>query len=133
MTIGCAFFGHVGRDAEAKTSKNGNAYLRLSVRAGEGDAAQWVTVMYFGDDVAELAPRLEKGSGVYIEGTIRLETWEKQDGTKSSSLTVMASHCRPPQIGRNRPKRERKPRERTAPAQSRTPAARTFHDDPMPF
>lgn len=133
MTIGCAFFGHIGRDAAAKTSKNGNPYLRLSVRAGEGDATQWVTVMYFGDDVAELAPKLEKGSGVYIEGTIRLDTWEKQDGTKSSSLSVMASRCELPKIGKNRPKQERKPRERTAPAQDQAPAGGSLPDDDLPF
>jgi hypothetical protein len=38
--IEAAFFGSLGRDAEAKTSKNGKPYLRMNVSVGDGDAAQ---------------------------------------------------------------------------------------------
>jgi single-stranded DNA-binding protein len=106
MTIECAFFGTVGRDAEAKTSKNGRPYLRFSAREGDGDAAQWITVMYFGQDAAELAPEVQKGARVYVEGSLRLDSWEQQDGTQRTGLTVMSFHCRPAKIGRHR---QRKP------------------------
>jgi hypothetical protein len=36
MTIGCVF----STSAEVKTSKNGKAYLCLSVKAGDGDTAE---------------------------------------------------------------------------------------------
>jgi single-stranded DNA-binding protein len=102
MTIECAFFGAVGRDAEAKTSKNGKPYLRLSVRDGDGDGVQWISVIYFGQDTADLAPKLTKGARVYVEGSLRLDTWEQQDGTKRTGLNVMSFHCRPAAIGRNK-------------------------------
>src|SRR5262245_41710818 len=47
MTIEMAAFGRLGRDAELKTSKNGNQYLRFNMRCGDGDAAQWLSVMAF--------------------------------------------------------------------------------------
>jgi hypothetical protein len=37
--IECAFFGVLGRDGEAKTSKAGKPYLRLNMRVGDGESA----------------------------------------------------------------------------------------------
>jgi single-stranded DNA-binding protein len=106
MSIEVALFGTLGRDAESKTSKNGKTYLRLNLRTGDGDGAQWVSAMVFGDDVPELAQRLAKGSRVYIEGSIKLDEWAAQDGTKRHGLSVVSWHCRLAAIGRNKPKRE---------------------------
>lgn len=44
--IEAAMFGALGRDAEAKTSKSGKNYLRLNIRVGDGDAAQWVNARF---------------------------------------------------------------------------------------
>jgi len=55
MTIECAFFGTLGRDAERKTSATGKRYLRLSVRVGDGDGAQWVSVLAFDPEAIEVA------------------------------------------------------------------------------
>jgi single-stranded DNA-binding protein len=103
MSIECALFGVLGRDAESKISKNGKQYLRLNIRCGDGDAAQWVNAMVFGDDVPDLAARLEKGARVYVEGSLKLDEWTAQDGTKRHGLSVMSWHCRLAAIGRNRP------------------------------
>jgi single-stranded DNA-binding protein len=129
MAIEAAFLGTVGRDSDLKVSKAGKPYLRLSVRDGYGDAAQWVSVMYFGADAAELAPLFTKDSRVYVEGTIQLSTWE-QAGKQRAGLTVLSSYCRLAQIGRNRPKRERSTKH-----QNTTDAApdHDFHSDPVPF
>jgi single-stranded DNA-binding protein len=106
MSIECAFLGGLSRDAEAKTSKAGKTYLRLNARTGEGDAAQFVNVMVFDPDAIQIANKLVKGSRVYVEGKISLDEWTGKDGTKRQSLSVMSSHCRLSQIGRNKPKRE---------------------------
>ena len=45
--IACAFSGQIVRDAEAKTSKNRKPYTRFSVRLGNGEAAEFVSVMSF--------------------------------------------------------------------------------------
>jgi single-strand DNA-binding protein len=131
MSIECALFGVLGRDAESKTSKNGKQYLRLNIRCGDGESLQWVNAMVFGDDVPELAARLEKGSRVYIEGTLRLDSWTGQDGAERHGLSVMSWHCKLAGIGRNRPKRESddRPHAPTASAPTSAAARGTAHDD----
>jgi single-strand DNA-binding protein len=131
MSIEAALFGTLARDAEAKTSKSGKDYLRFSVRVGDGDAAQWVGVMLFGDAAAEVAPKLIKGSRVYVEGSLRLDEWTAADGATRHGLSVMSWHCRLAEIGRNKPRRQ--PITRTAGGATLVPAAPGFHDDPIPF
>jgi single-stranded DNA-binding protein len=118
MTIEVALFGVLGRDAESKVSKSGKAYLRLNIRSGDGDVAQWINAMIFGDDVPEFAPRLAKGARVYVEGSLKLDEWTAQDGTKRHGLSVMSWHCRLAEIGRNKPKRESDDSKRRAAATS---------------
>jgi single-stranded DNA-binding protein len=101
--IEVALFGVLGRDAESKVSKSGKPYLRLNIRSGDGDAAQWISTMVFGDDVQELAPKLVKGARVYIEGSIKLDAWTGADGAQRHGLSVMSWHCRLAQIGKNKP------------------------------
>jgi single-stranded DNA-binding protein len=136
MSIECALFGVLGRDAESKISKNGKQYLRLNIRCGDGDAAQWISAMVFGDDVPELAARLEKGSRVYLEGTLKLNAWTRADGVERHGLSVMSWHCRLAAIGRNKPAKhtDRGDDQTTAPpssaADDRQSRARgTAHDD----
>jgi single-stranded DNA-binding protein len=103
--IEAAFFGALGRDAEAKTSKTGKAYLRLNMRVGDGDGAQWVSVMAFDQNAIDAADKLLKGARVYVEGSLSVTEWSGQDGVKRHGLSVMSWHCRLAQIGRNRPVR----------------------------
>jgi single-stranded DNA-binding protein len=103
--IEAAFFGALGRDAEAKTSKAGKAYLRLNVRVGDGDGVQWVSVMAFDQNAIDAADKLLKGARVYVEGSLSVTEWSGQDGGKRHGLSMMSWHCRLSQIGRNRPKR----------------------------
>jgi single-stranded DNA-binding protein len=106
MTIEVAIFGILGRDAEEKVSKSGTPYLRLNVRSGDGDGAQWISAMTFDPEAIAAADRLVKNSRVYIEGTLRLNSWTGQDGAERHGLSVMSWHARLAAIGRNRPKRE---------------------------
>jgi single-stranded DNA-binding protein len=125
--IEAAFFGSLARGAETKISKGGKQYLRLSVRVGDGDAVQWVSVLAFDETAAAVPEKFLKGARVYVEGSIRIEEWTTQDGAKRSGLSCMSWHCRLSEIGRNRPKRDRKvgdDRNRSA----RPP--NPFHDDP---
>ncbi len=75
MSIECAFLGALGRDAEPKTSQAGKPYLRLSLRIGNDDAAQWVSVLAFDPSAVELADRFTKGARVYVEGSLSLNEW----------------------------------------------------------
>ena len=105
MTIDVAFHGFLAADSDARTSKAGKPWTRLRVGVGRDDSLQWVQVSAFGK-AAETAATLKKGDKVYVEGSIKLDTWKGGDGIERHSLSVAAFKCEPThQIGRNRPKR----------------------------
>src|SRR5258708_32136337 len=105
MSIEAAFFGTLGRDCECKVSYSGKRYLRLSVRVGDGDGAQWVSVLAFDPEAIEVADKLVQGARVYVEGRITLSEWAGSNAARRQGLSVMSWHCRPPHIGRNHPKK----------------------------
>jgi single-stranded DNA-binding protein len=132
MSIECALFGVLGRDAESKVSKSGKPYMRINVRCGDGDAAQWVNVMVFDPEAVSAASRFIKGARTYIEGSVKLDEWTGQDGAKRHGLSVMSWHCKLAAIGRNRPKRESDDSEQRTPASADDRQGRvrgTAHDD----
>jgi single-strand DNA-binding protein len=149
MSIEAALFGVLGKDAESKTSAAGKSYLRLNIRTGDGDAAQWISTMCFDPEAIAVADKMVKGARVYIEGTLKLDEWTGQDGAKRHGISLMSWHCRLSQIGRNRPRRpasEDRPkpaatgRARAAAsdyapigAESRPPKGHPAFDDDIPF
>jgi single-strand DNA-binding protein len=126
--IEAAFFGVLGRDAELKTSKTGKPYLRLNVRVGDGDAAQWVNITSFDAEAIATADRFVKGARVYIEGRLSLNEWTSADGAKRHGLSCLSWHTRLAAIGRNAPKREATKEKAAAPRR-----ANDFHNDSIPF
>jgi single-stranded DNA-binding protein len=127
MSIECAFFGTLGRDAELKKSVAGKPYLRLNVRVGDGPAAQWLGVMVFDQSAIDVAAQMVKGARVYIEGSITSNEWIGADGKLRHGLSVMSWHTRLSQIGRNKSKPVR---DKAAPAHA---AADADLDDSIPF
>jgi single-stranded DNA-binding protein len=122
MSIEVAFFGTLSRDAEIHTSKSGRNYLRFNVRVGEGDAVQWVNCTVLDPKGIEVADRMVRGARVYCEGRLSLDEWTGKDGTARHSLACLSWHCRPAQIGRNKPRRNSDSNEQ------RTTAAESGHD-----
>lgn len=126
MSIECAFFGALVRDADSKTSKaSGKAYLRFTVRVGDGDDASFVSVRSFDPAALVVADKLVKGARVYCEGKIALDEWTAQDGSKRHGLSVMSFHTHLAAIGKNKPSREHQ--DEAAARRSAPP------DDPIPF
>jgi single-stranded DNA-binding protein len=128
MAIEAAFLGTLGKDAERKTSQNGKAYLRLNVRVGDGQTAQWVAVTTFDEDAVAIPGGFSKGAAVYIEGKLTLDHWTAADGEKRAGLSVLSRHCRLAAIGRNKTK-PRRPIAATSPGNTAAPAGAGAHAD----
>jgi single-stranded DNA-binding protein len=129
MTIETAFFGTLGRDGEEKTSKAGKSYLRLNVRAGDGETAQWIGVMAFDESAIEAAEKFVKGARVYVEGRLSINEWTGQDGAQRHGLSVLSWHCRLAQIGRNKTPVPRQRKDRPEAADVSAASAGTFNDE----
>lgn len=91
--------GNLTRDPEIKYTGKGTAVGELGLavnrkfKGGDGNLQEEVTfidIVLWGK-TAELAGQyLNKGSSVYIEGRLQLDTWEdKQTGQKRSKLRVV--------------------------------------------
>jgi single-strand DNA-binding protein len=112
--IEAAFWGTLGKDAELKTSRNGNPYVNmgLAVITGEADDGKqvttWVQVTCFGEAAQKIAARAKKGDRVYCEGTLTQTQWnDRSTGEVKRGLNVTAWKCeRIGNIGRAREKRE---------------------------
>src|SRR5262245_20640500 len=132
--IDCAFYGFLAADGETKISKAGKTWVRLRVGVGKDDDLQWVSVAVFGQ-AAEVAAKLKKGDRVYVEGSIKLDTWTGNDGTERHGLSVASFKIeRTHNIGRNRPESGRiSVAGGIASGQARAPitAGRDYHDDPV--
>jgi single-strand DNA-binding protein len=104
-----AFIGRTGTDAELRWTQNGTALVNVSVLVQDSKAAdsqgQWVRVGRFGEDVEDLVQQLVKGVEVYVEGRLKLNTWQASDGTQRSGLNVTAWKLEPlGEIGRRAPR-----------------------------
>jgi single-strand DNA-binding protein len=118
MSIDVAFHGFCASDAEVRTSKAGKKWVRLRVGAGKDEDLQWVSVACFGR-AAETAGKLRKGDRVYVEGSIKLDSWTGNDGVERHGLSVASFKIdKTHNIGRNRSKRERDGGERPNTAQA---------------
>jgi single-strand DNA-binding protein len=92
--IQCAFTGTLGQDAELKTSKGGKPWLSVSVAVdmeASEEATTWVHVAVFGQLATELHPELKKGTEVYCEGRLKLDSLTGRDGRECSGLSVAAA------------------------------------------
>ncbi len=107
-----AFFGSAARPIEVKTSKAGNQYgvVSIGVDCGESrddgsNALEWIRVTIFADALEALAGKVEKGTRLYVEGSLRADRWKGSDGEQRFSLQVAASKIQrvgSSAIGRNR-------------------------------
>lgn len=106
--IEAAFCGFLARNAEARTTKAGNAMAVLNVgvpdggEAGAGDVA-WLKVLAFNELAEGPAQALTKGAQIYVEGQLKLERWATKKGQERTGLTVLARLVQPlGQIARRR-------------------------------
>ncbi len=92
--------GNLGADPDVKYAANGNAVTRINVATSEqwkdkqtGDSqerTEWHRVVFFGR-LAEIAGEyLRKGSQVYIEGSLRTSSYDKE-GQKHYSTDIIAN------------------------------------------
>jgi len=127
--IHAAFTGRIGKDAEIRATRHGMPWAAFPVAVdtdvdSEAGTA-WVRVALFGDTVDATAPRLIKGTQVYVEGRLTLRPWTDADGKARAGLSLAASLAQPMgQIGRQRPR----PKPRSRDERDAVP-----FDDAIPF
>jgi single-strand DNA-binding protein len=115
--IEAAMYGFAAKHIEMRTSKAGNPWgtLNVGVESGattdDGSAAlEWVKVSLFGSTAEALAPRIEKGTKLYLEGWLKVDRYKTPEGEHRVSIALAANKCEITgiaAIGKNRPRQSR--------------------------
>ena len=90
--------GHVGNYQGLRYTANGKAILNFSVAVNSGrkqddgsfsDETTWFRIVTFGQVAERLAPQIDKGSLVMVEGPVKLDSYKGNDGVERYSLEVV--------------------------------------------
>ena len=93
--------GFIGKDAELKSTQNGNFVASFSVatsetfknKAGEKtEKTTWHNIQVWGKTAEALSQYLTKGTRVLVEGKISNRSYDKQDGTKGYISEIIANN-----------------------------------------
>ncbi|CCB65244.1 single-stranded DNA-binding protein [Hyphomicrobium sp. MC1] len=134
--IECAFIGRVMERSELKTSAAGKPWTSVRLAVGDGETAQFVRCALFGELAERLASSIDKGSKLYVEGSIRLDRWRTASNEERSGLSVAASKAEPvgtSVIGRNKPAKQKPDHQASANDGRPAPQAPAALNDIIPF
>jgi single-strand DNA-binding protein len=103
--------GRLGSDAELKYSASGAPFLTFNLAVDDSKRAEdapteWLRVVCFGEMAEDLARRLAKGTRVYAEGRLRLESWTTRENEQRSALKLTAWTVQPTGIENRRPRQD---------------------------
>jgi single-strand DNA-binding protein len=94
-------FGNLGADPELRTTSGGQAILKLRLATTESyldknrarqERTEWHSVTVWGKRGESLAKILQKGSRVFIEGSLRTSSYDDREGNKRYKTEVVASN-----------------------------------------
>lgn len=88
--------GRLVRDVECKTTNNGGMIGKFSLASNRSekrgnewqDVAGFFNVVVFGKQAEVLQKHTRKGSRLCVEGHLRFNTWEGNDGKKHSTVEI---------------------------------------------
>jgi single-strand DNA-binding protein len=157
-----AMVGRLTRDSELRMTQSGNGILRFSIavnrrkRTADGnweDEANFFDCSLFGKSAQTMANYLKKGRQVAIQGELRQDRWNGQDGQTRNRVEIAVNSLQLVGSGRQdggapaqgdsgaqdypqRPYTMQQPGAPVAPAQPQpqmAPGVEQFDDDDIPF
>lgn len=126
--------GSVGKDPESKVMPNGNAVVNFSLATSESwkdksgqqqESVEWHRCVCFGKLAEIIAQYVKKGSKLYLEGSLKTRSWEK-DGVKQYATEIVVNEMQ---------MLDGKPQESSQPSQGRAVQSAPIadFDDDLPF
>lgn len=89
--------GNVGADPELRVTPTGQAVLKIRMATSESyldknrvrqEKTEWHSVVVWGKRAEALGKIIEKGSRVFVEGSIQTRSYDDKDGNKRYSTEV---------------------------------------------
>ncbi len=93
--------GNLGQDPDVRSMPNGNAVTKITVATSESwkdkntgqqqERTEWHRVVAFARLAEIMGEYLRKGSKVYIEGSLRTNKWQDQNGQDRYTTEIVAN------------------------------------------
>jgi single-strand DNA-binding protein len=90
--------GRLGQDPEVKYAASGAAVCNISIATSEKwndkqtgekqEKTEWHRVVFFGKRGEMVAQYFKKGSGIYVEGKLQTDKWEKEGQTHYTTKII---------------------------------------------
>src|SRR5262249_14177308 len=93
MSIQCAFFGTLSRDAERR-ERNGKPYLQMNVRVVDGNKTIWISVTSYDQQALECAEYYVANAPIYVQGKFEANEWIDPKGRTHIGYTCLSLHSR---------------------------------------
>lgn len=90
-------FGNLGQDPELRSTGSGTAVCNMRLATNQSykddndewqERTEWHTVVAFGRQAEVANEYLQKGSSVFVEGSLQTRQWEDKDGNTRYSTEV---------------------------------------------
>jgi single-stranded DNA-binding protein len=94
MTAHVLISGTLFREPEQRTSKAGKPFTTATLKAKDGETAQWWKVLAFSESVQAELMRLTDGDALSVQGGLKAETYEIDNGFAAAlARHVQGSAC----------------------------------------
>jgi len=137
--------GNVGQPPEMKYLPSGGAVTNISLATSEAwkdkntgqsqEKTEWHKVVFF-NRLGEIAGEfLQKGSKIYVEGSLRTRKWQAQDGTDRYTTEIIGNEMQMLDGKSDSPRQNSAPTQHQTPQHSapQQPAGFDSFDDDIPF
>jgi single-strand DNA-binding protein len=95
--------GNIGQEPQVRTMGNGQKVVSFSLATSDRwrdratgeqkEQTEWHRVVVFNSNLVEVAERmLQKGTKLYIEGSLRTRKWQNQSGADVFTTEVVLNH-----------------------------------------
>lgn len=93
--------GNLGADPELRVTQGGQSVLNMRLAINESyvdkdkvrrERVEWVNIVCWGRRADALAKLLHKGSGIFVEGSIRTSSYDDRDGNKRTKVEINATN-----------------------------------------
>lgn len=140
--------GNLGRDPESRNMPSGDAVTNIAVATtdkwkdkatGEKkEATEWHRVVFFGRTAEIARDYLQKGSQVYIEGSLKTRKYTDKDGVEKYATEIKADILqllggRPAEGGAPAPQQRPAPAPQPQRQAAQSRPAPSYDDDDIPF
>ena len=137
--------GRLGNDPEIKNTQNGKVVCQISLATSDvwtdkqtsqkQEKTEWHRVVFFDRQAEIVGEYLQKGSQIYVEGSLQTRKWQDQSGVDRQTTEIVAHNMK--MLGGGEKQQSQPSQRGSNGGHEQQPKAKSFepteYDDDIPF